>query len=417
VSFSSAFHPLRRRSVLLVWGAGLLSDVGTWVQLIVVGTLVAQSTGSALATGMTALALFTPQGVCAPIGGLLADRYDRRAIFVRALLAQSVATMVLAVVLATGERNPFVLSAIIVCSSAAGAIGQPAYAAMLPDLVPPEELMAMISLGIYSWNGGRILGPLIGAVMVQFVGPAWTVAFNAATFLAMSIAVSMLRRPFLPPGTDASGVRDRLAEGWAVLKEVPGCRYGIGLIVLLNLTVAPFMGLIPIFVRSVFDGGASATGMFSALQGVGAIVGSLAIPVLATRTSRARLLLMAGSGLLVAYAVYALAPTIGVAAAAIVWLGAGSSSVFVTGWSIVQRDAPAPVRGRIVSISQAAMGVCYGLGILWIGAIGDTLGLRVAFVAALVAGATASWLLVRARPGWRAIVDGVEVQDTIAATA
>ena len=100
----------------------MFSDVGTWVQLIVVGSLVARETGSALYTGLTALALFTPQGLCAPIGGLLADRYDRRSVFVGALCLQTVATAVLAVVLAAGVRQPLLLSAIIVFSSAGNLI-------------------------------------------------------------------------------------------------------------------------------------------------------------------------------------------------------------------------------------------------------------------------------------------------------
>jgi MFS family permease len=76
----------------MVWGAGAVSDIGTWVQLIIVGSLIARTTGSALLTGLVAMATFTPQGIFSPIGGMLADRIDRRRIFGLALAGQALAT-------------------------------------------------------------------------------------------------------------------------------------------------------------------------------------------------------------------------------------------------------------------------------------------------------------------------------------
>jgi len=392
--------------VLLVWGSGLLSDVGTWVQLIVVGSLVAKSTGSALYTGLTALALLTPQGVCAPIGGLLADRYDRRRVFAWALCLQGAATAVLAVVLGVGVRQPLILSAIIVVSSTGGALGQPAFQAMLPDLVPPEELMAMVALGIYSWNGGRIIGPVLGSVLVALVGPAWTVGFNAMSFVVMAVAVSLLRRSFMPPASDVSdGVVARFRVGLRATRRVPGCRHGTLLIVILGFAVAPFVGLIPIYARTTFHGGTGLAGVFSALQGVGAIAGGLLFTVLAVRYGRGQMVLAALTCVVAAYAVYATAPSAVVAGAAIVALGAGTASIFTASLSIIQRDAPAAERGRILSIMQAANGFSYGVGVLWISVIGDWIDLRVAF---LVATATTVLMVAgfgyRARD-WRSVID------------
>jgi len=359
-----------------------------------------------LYTGLTALALFTPQGLCAPIGGLLADRYDRRKVFAWALFGQAVATSALAIVLAMGQRNPLLLSAIIVFTSAGGALGQPAYSAMLPDLVPPEELMAMVSLGIYSWNGGRILGPILGTLLVGVFGPAWTVFFNAATFGVMAFAVSLLRRSFVPPGSEHERIRERLVEGWHAMRRVAGCRYGIIIIMALNLSVGPFMGLIPIYARIVFHGGTGLAGTFSALQGTGAIVGSLAITVLAVRAGRGRLVIWAVMSLGVAYVVYALAPNAAVAGAAIVFMGGGAAALFVCGMAIVQRDAPAGERGRILSICQCAMGLCYGIGMVWIALVGDLVNLRVAFLAACGVAMLGTLILTRSDRTWQTVVNG-----------
>jgi MFS family permease len=402
------FIPLRHRAVRLLWGAAVISDIGTWVQLIVVGSLVAAHTGSAVQTGLVALATFMPQGIASPVGGILADRYDRRKVFATALMAQAAATTALAVVLGAGVRTPAVLTALILVGSAAGSTGAPAYSAMQPDLVPPDELMAMVSLGVYSWNGGRIVGPMLGTLLALWWGPAWTVGFNAATFVVMAVAVTLVRRPFVPHGAVESdrSVLTRLKSGYQALRVTPGCLHGVVLLVIFNLTVVPFMGLIPIYVRSGFHGGTGLAGMVASAQGVGAIVGGLFVTMLATRHPRSSIV----SGLIVvlplALIAYAVVPNSTLLVPAAALLGGSSASMFITVSAIIQRDAPSISRGRILAIQQAAMGTSYGLGLLAIGAIGDLSSLRVAFsVGAVLLIVFFGALTIRSRH-WRAALNG-----------
>ena len=390
----------------------MVSDVGTWVQLIVVGSLVARQSGSALQTGLIALATIAPQGMCAPFGGLLADRYDRRRVFIAGLLGQGVVTAVLAFLVASGVRSALPLSGVILLSSAAGSFAAPAYSAMLPDLVPPEELIAMVSLGIYSWNSGRIIGPLLATVLGGVLGPTWTVTFNAVSFGVMALAVASVRRSFLPGGDVSGGVRHRLREGWQALQRTPGCQAAIGVVMLLNVTVAGFMGLIPIYARSVFHGGTQLAGVISAMQGGGAIVGSIAVTVLAVRMRRSGLMSFIVPSLFISFLLYAQAPNTGVACVAVIGLGAGASSFFVSGMAVAQRDAPAAQRGRVLSLVQTAMGACYGIGIVVMGGLGDLFSLRVAFTVGALAFAAGAIAIVRFFPDWRAVVDGTFTSPT-----
>src|SRR3954471_18240294 len=112
-------RPLRHRAFRLFWGAGAASDIGTWVQLAAIGSLVAVSSGSALATGMIAAATFLPQGLCSPIGGLLADRFERRRTFLTTLGAQALITTIIATLIASGLRNPLALSGLVLLQSSA----------------------------------------------------------------------------------------------------------------------------------------------------------------------------------------------------------------------------------------------------------------------------------------------------------
>lgn len=402
------FVPLRHREVRLLWGAAVVSDIGTWVQLIVVGSLVASGTGSALKTGLVALATFMPQGISSPIGGLLADRFDRRKVFAAALMVQATITTLLAIVLGAGVRTPSVLTVLILLGSAAGALGAPSYAAMQPDLVPPHELMQMVSLGVYSWNSGRVVGPLLGSLLTLAIGPAWTIAFNALSFVVMAAAVVAVRRPFLPHG-DAGTVGDRLRSGMRALRSTPGCWHALVMLALLNCVMVPFMGLIPIYVQGTFDGGTGLVGLVASAQGIGAIVGGVLISILArhhTRSTLVRSTVIAASAGLVAYAA---APSLGWVVVVVFVLGGSWSSLFITLSSVIQRDAPPASRGRVMSLMQATLGISYGLGLLVVGVLGDAISLRFAFAAGAVLGLTGFWMLTLRARNWRAAIDGAEV--------
>jgi MFS family permease len=401
------FLPLRHREVRLLWGAAVVSDVGTWVQLIVVGSLVAASTGSAIQTGLVALATFTPQAIASPVGGLLADRFDRRKVFAAALMVQALVTAALAVTLGLGIRTPAALILLILLASAAGATGAPAYAAMLPDLVPPDEFLAMVSLGVYSWNSGRIIGPLLGTALVLTIGPAWTIGFNAASFVVLAAAVALVRRSFRPARSNGT-ILDRLMGGFRTARSTPGCWHGIALLVLFQMTIVPFMGLIPIYARAEYGGGTGLAGMIASAQGVGAIIGGVIITVIAHRHPRSvvvgRLIVLGALGL----GLYASAPNATWVVCASAFLGGAAAGLYISASTIVQRDSPAASRGRVMSIMQAAQGVSYGIGLLFIGSIGDATNLHLAFgVGAVLLMAGFGLITLRSRH-WRAAVDGQE---------
>lgn len=407
---SSPLRPLRHRAVRLIWGASVVSDIGTWVQLIVIGSLVARESGSAFQTGLVALATFVPQGITAPIGGLLADRMDRRKLFIFGLLGQGLSTGVLALTLGLGVRSPGPLIVVILFASCFGSFGQPAYSAMVPDLVPPEELMQMVSLGILSWNAGRVIGPVTGAILVAIAGPAWSITFNAITFVLLAGAVGMVRRKFPPdPGADGGSVRSRLQVGWRALRSTPGCWHGWYVIALINLAIAPFMGLIPIYSAKVFRGGAGLTGLFSTMQGFGAITGTVLATTTAARYGPAKVLGIAAPAAVVVYAAWSVAPSPAYGVVAVIGLGACVAMLFVTGMSILQRDAPAEQRGRVMSIAQASMGMSYGLGLIWVGALADATNLRLALGAAAALFGLGFVYLLNRSLNWRRAVDGLPI--------
>ncbi len=384
----AGLRPLRHRAFSLFWGAGATSDIGTWVQLAAIGSLVAVSSGSALATAMVAAATFLPQGICCPLGGLLADRFERRKTFLVTLGGQAVITSIIAVLIAIGLRNPFALSGLVLLQSSAGALGQPSLQAILPDLVPADELTAAVSLGVTSWNSGRVVGPLLATALVPF-GAYWAVAANAASFALLWIAIVMFRRQFHPAAADRQSMRSELAEGVRALRQSRGCSAAVATIVAVHLFVVPFVGLIPSTARALLRSGgttvsdSSVTSIAARLlsaQGLGAIVGSLVVANLVRRFRRSTLLTVAALAASVLVPVHSFMPGWITTGLVVFLMGSCVAIVQSVLGGVVQRDATIQHRGRILSWYQGLNGLAYGVGLLTLGLVSDHIGLRATFI-------------------------------------
>ena len=152
----ASLRPLRSRNFALIWSAALVSNVGSWMQTVALGVLVFARTDQPGWTGLVAAAGFLPIGLLAPVGGALADRLDRRRWLIVTTLAEMTFATVLAVLAATRHDPPGVLVALSFLGGASGAIGFPAYQAMVPDLVPNEDLLGAVSLSSAQFNLGRV---------------------------------------------------------------------------------------------------------------------------------------------------------------------------------------------------------------------------------------------------------------------
>jgi MFS family permease len=377
-SSTSPLRALQHRDFARMWLANVVSDIGTWMQLVTIGTLVASRTGSALQTGLVAVATFAPQAVAAPIGGTLADRYDRRKLLLMVLAGQTMAATALAFAV-SANLGSAALTGIVLVQGIIGSASNPIAAAMLPDLVPRDALLAASSLQSVSWNSGRILGPILASVTVGLVGATWSIAANAASFAVLLLAVGLLRKPFLPAATDAEdGVLVRLRQGARALRKTRSALFAWQMGMGPQLFIAPMIGLAPIIATRSLGGDRGTASILLVCMGAGSIVGSLAVSSLVTIFGRARsaiCLLAISCALTIAYAQ---TTSIGPAAVCIGLLGMSFIGGHVTISSVVPRDSPAGERGRIASIYSASLGLSYGLGVTWMGAVGDATNLHVA---------------------------------------
>lgn len=372
----AALAPLRHRSFLLIWTSALLSNIGSWMQTVAVGILVTARTGQPGWTGLVAAAGFLPIGLLSPVGGVMADRMDRRRWLFATTVGETGFATALAVLAWTGRPSPAVVTLLVLGGGAMAAIGFPAYQAMMPDLVPGEELGAAISLSSAQYNLGRVVGPALAGVCIVAGGYQLAFAVNALSFLAVLTALQLVRLPSIERAADVVSLRRRLADGAGATLSNPGARFAVVLISVVALTASPFIALVPAIALELFHSKASGTSVLITAQGVGAVGGALAITPLVRRYGRRRVLLadlISVCGFLV---LYGLAPDLWIAAVALLLVGASYIGVLAGCNTIVQLSAPSDMRGRMLGIYMMALGILYPVGATVQGWIGGAVGLR-----------------------------------------
>ena len=404
----SSLRPLRSRNYALVWSSALVSNIGSWVQTVALGTLVTLDQHNPFWTAFVMAAGFLPMGLLAPLGGMLADRLDRRRWLIATTVAEAGFAFLLAALVAGGHHSPWLLVLLSFVGSSAGSIGFPAYQALLPDLVAKEDLMAAVSLSSAQWNMGRVLGPAVAGVILVTWSPSVAFFVNGVSFGAVVIALSLVRVPTHPRAPSAEGVWQRLKEGARVAANEPSCRAAIALISLLALLVSPFIGLIASLAIDGLHRKAGGPATLTTAQGIGAVIGALALAPLAMRIGHRRVVTVSLVAVAVAVILYGLSPTLPLAAVGIALVG-GSYICVLSGLNtVVQLTAPEASRGRVLSLFMMALGVLYPVGLMIQGEVARVIGVRTMTVGSGVAMLIALGAVGLLSPGtFRALDTGV----------
>ncbi len=381
VPLPASLAPLRHRQFAAFWTAAFLSNIGTWMESVSVGAYVTEATDQALWAGLVAAAAFLPTGLMGPIGGAMADRYSRRKILLVANALNLAVAGVLTALFASGDPAPGLVTGLVLVAGLSFALGFPSYQALLPDLVPREDLLGAMGLASAQWNLGRVIGPAAAGVVLTTGGVAWALGINTLTFLApMAVLVWLTLPPTRPH--DGQPLLRSIAAGARFAWAEPGLRVTLQLMIVNTVLIAPFIGLVPAMATKVFDEPESGTALLVTAQGVGAVVAGLAVGPLGKRLGVRRVLLRSLLTLPATLALYALAPSLGLAAAAIVLLGGAYLLALSTFMTIAQLRAPDHLRGRVLSLNNVILGLLYPLGLVVQGAIADRIGLRTTLLGA-----------------------------------
>ncbi|MBV8207268.1 MAG: MFS transporter, partial [Acidobacteria bacterium] len=271
---------LRHRNFQLFFGGQLISLIGTWMQNVAQAWLVYRLTGSSLQLGAIGFAGQIPVFILSPIGGAVADRYNRH----RIVIATQTASMLLAFALAgltlTGRVHIWHVYVLAGLLGVVNAFDIPARQAFIVEMVTKEDLMNAIALNSSMFNGARVVGPAIAGILVASIGEGWCFFANAVSYIAVIIGLGLMRvrRRVVPPSGTAV---EEIIEGFRFVRETQPIRALLLLIGLVSLTAMPYAVLMPIFADRILHSGAKGLGYLMVASGVGALGGAL---TLAART-------------------------------------------------------------------------------------------------------------------------------------
>lgn len=398
-----ALRALRHRDFRLLWVGLFVSAVGTWMQIVAQALQVLSMThGSALALGTVSLAQAAAFFLFTPLGGAIADRFDKRRIL---LLTQSfLLLLALALGLLTwlGLIRLWIIVALAFCAGAALSFDQPARTSLIPSLVPPGDLMNAVSLQSIIFTGASTFGPAMAGITVTLIGYTGNFFLNAASYLAVLLA---LWRLSAIAGRPAAGTREPL---WASVRTMlataardaalPGVISGYGAMLFLGPSPAV---MLPIFALRVLHLSATQMGFLFSAVGIGTILGGLTVASFGTVRHKGKLFLVALMVWSFALGGFAVSRTTWLSVTALLLLGAAQNAASATAITLMQTRVPSQMRGRIMSLNTLlVMGVRplgdFPAGGL-IGAIGGPL---TAGISAAMTGAYGIFLAVR-RAGLR----------------
>jgi predicted MFS family arabinose efflux permease len=299
-------EPFRDERYRLLWLTGLCANTARWMDVVVLGWLALTLTDSPLMVGVAAFCRAAPMMAFGPFAGVLADRLPRVHVMSVVQVLNIAAAMVLALLFAAGLGGFAVLVGIEVILGIAWVLDFPSRRTVLFVVAGRDRLTAAVSLETMSMQAAKMVGPLLGGVLLARMGPAACYLAFAALSVGAFVATRRLGRRISLPGTP--GVEPVLESLRAGLREARGHPAVLGVLVvtvLMNTLVFPYQQMLPVFARDVLRVGPVPLGLLVAAQGLGALVSSLAIGLRGGEVSRGRLFVgssLTGALLLLAFA-------------------------------------------------------------------------------------------------------------------
>jgi MFS family permease len=388
---------LTYRDFRILWCGAFTSTVGTWMQEVAQNWLVVDLAGSARAffLGLDSFLGELPILLFTLIGGVVADRRDRRQLLLASQCTQMTTALVLAALV---YFNVVRIWHVLVLSTLAGlgqAFGGPAYQSLLPSLVEKKDLPNAIAFNSIQFNLARVIGPLLAGITMDRYGPALCFSLNGLSFLAVITSILLLHVRHTPV-TVSTRMREELASGLRFVRRHESL---LGLAVLGLATTFlgyPLLTFLPLFAKDTFGGDAGLYTQLMAFAGAGAVTGALGVAWLGRfrRMGRVLLILQCAFGVLVV--LFALTR--------ILWMNelllfvAGICLVMVASMlsSLAQLNAPNEMRGRVMSIYMVAFRGGMPLGSLaggWLANI--TSAPSVLVVNGILLSSVAAWFLLK----------------------
>ena len=336
-----------------MWFGACTSSIGTWMQIVAQGWLIYRLSHSAFLLALDQFLAGIPIFLFSLIGGVVADRAERRKILLSSQYVQMGCATVLTVLVMTGRIHVWHMLCLSFVSGLAQAFGGPAYSALIPSLVDREDMPNAIALNSIQFNMAITIGPALAGQALAKLGEPWCFGLNALSFLAPVISLSMITARYLPEKTSES-LFGSLKQGITFVRKQGSMEALIVLAFCMTALSMPMRTYIPVFVKDVFHRGPETYGNLLSLMGIGSICGSLTIAGMGNIRNKGRLALTALIILGAGITGFSLSRSLPLSYAMLVLVGASMMTVFATVTSLVQLITTNEMRGRVMSVYNCA---------------------------------------------------------------
>ena len=382
----------------LLWAVGLVVFAVRWLEMLVVGVFVYQHTGSAFTVALMTLLRMLPMALFGAIIGALAERLERRRALVGVVVSMLATSVCLAALAYAGRLAVWHLAVASFCNGIAWAADNPVRRVMIGEVVGHDRMGAAMSLDVGANNASRMLGPTIGGLLLAGVGISGALTVSVVCYaIALVAALRVGHRNSLFPGAAVGTVLARMVEGLLVVRRDRHLIAILTITVIYNLFGWPFTAMIPVIGQDNLHLGAKGIGILASMDGIGAFCGAIAIALWVRPEHYARLYIGGVVSYLVMLIVFALAPSVPLAGAALLFTGVSNAAFSVMQATLIYLAAPAEMRSRLYGVLSVCIGVG-PVGFLTLGVLADAIGAPLATAMTGVLGLLA---LALTRRWWR----------------
>jgi predicted MFS family arabinose efflux permease len=352
-TFRRIFKAFHYRDFRLMWIGACTSSIGTWMQIVAQGWLIYRLSHSAFLLALDQFLGGIPIFLFSLIGGVVADRIERRKILLMSQYVQMASATLLTILVTTGVVHVWHILCLSFVSGLAQAFGGPAYSALIPTLVDRDDMPNAIALNSIQFNLAVTVGPALAGQALAKLGEKWCFGLNAVSFLAPIVSLSVISTRFLPEKTTES-MFNSLKQGIKFLRKHGSMEALTILAFVMTFLSMPLRTYFPVFVKDIFHRGPETYGNLLSLMGMGSICGSLMVAAKGNMRRKGRFALSMLIGLGVGISGFALSRWLPLSYMMLLLVGASMMAVFATVTSLVQLITTNEMRGRVMSVYNCA---------------------------------------------------------------
>jgi MFS family permease len=377
----TSFGALRSWAFAVFWVTISMSLTGSWMRALVQGYFVYQRTDDAFQTALVQFFQGLPVLILSPLAGIAADRFDRRRLLAMIQVGNALPAFAVAILSALGRLEVWHVYAMALCIGAASSFDWPARLALVPNLVPREQLQSAVALNSAAFNFSRILGPAIGGLLLIPLGVTGVFFVAAAMYLPFIIGLlTVLQRVRLaPPQARDHRPLETLRAGYAYIWSHTTLRALLSIDLIPVMLGMAYFGLLPVLAVGVLGRGSGGLGTLQAMAGLGALLGVLIVAALTGVRGRGKMVLLGMVGFGISLACLGLSTNFYLSCAIVLMMSLLSSFYGSLNDTLVQTETTDEYRGRVMAVYSMIWGLT-PIGNLEGGLLARSFGVQAAFI-------------------------------------